>query len=147
MSTQSSQNNSCATCLHGWTDNISLDNISPGNFVQNQGNFIRPLFWKKVEFPYGKFCLTKKGKLIYPREKISTLWITFPWFWNLAIIGILVNSEHFNFLWFLQPESTTESTTLSRYVWRTGGWSKLSSVKPYSLGGKSCPLCLVNWGV
>ena len=45
-----------------------------------------------------------------------------------------------------------ESTTLSRYVWQMKDrgrkpemrWSKLSSAKPFSLGGRSCPLCLAD---
>jgi hypothetical protein len=45
-----------------------------------------------------------------------------------------------------------ESTTFSKYVWqeRKEGeepeiiYSKLSSAKPYSLGGRSCPLCLAE---
>jgi hypothetical protein len=52
----------------------------------------------------------------------------------------------------LRNQGKAESTTLSKYVWqeRNKGeepdiiWSKLSSAKPYSLGGRSCPLCLAE---
>ena len=52
----------------------------------------------------------------------------------------------------LRNQGKAESTTLSKYVWqeRNKGeepeiiWSKLSSAKPYSLGGRSCPFCLAE---
>ena len=52
----------------------------------------------------------------------------------------------------LRNHAKAESTTLSKYVWqeRNKGeepeirWSKLSTAKPYSLGGRSCPLCLAE---
>ena len=52
----------------------------------------------------------------------------------------------------LRNQGKAESTTLSKYVWqeRNKGeepeiiWSKLSSAKPYSLGGRSCPLFLAE---
>ena len=52
----------------------------------------------------------------------------------------------------LRTQGKAESTTLSKFVWqeRSKGeeleikWSKLSSAKPYTLGGRSCPLCLAE---
>ena len=52
----------------------------------------------------------------------------------------------------LRSQGKAESTTLSKFVWqeRNKGeepeikWSKLSSAKPYTLGGRSCPLCLAE---
>ena len=52
----------------------------------------------------------------------------------------------------LRSQGKADSTTLSKFVWqeRSKGeepeikWSKLSSAKPYTLGGRSCPLCLAE---
>ena len=52
----------------------------------------------------------------------------------------------------LRHSSKADSTTLSTYVWRIREageepeirWSKMSSAKPYSLGSRSCPLCLAE---
>ena len=65
--------------------------IFPGEILSiNLGNVIRPLFLKNMDFPYGKFCLTKKEKLIYKREKISALCITFPFFKISPFLAILI---------------------------------------------------------
>ena len=52
----------------------------------------------------------------------------------------------------LRHHSKADSTTLSTYVWRIRDsgeepeitWSKVSSAKPYSLGSRSCSLCLME---
>jgi hypothetical protein len=48
-----------------------------------------------MDFPYGKLCLTKKEKLIFQREIIPSIFITFPFLSFLPVLAILstINEE------------------------------------------------------
>ena len=81
-------------------------------------------------------------------------WFNLPWISNIRtnvgakFISLLRLLEH-SCEWPFNQSDLRNRATLSKFVWKERDkWEepecKLPSAKPYSLGGKSCPLCLAE---